>query len=191
MRLVLPNIIFEERVVSRAGRLESLEGVRIGIADAWGTDNPDGSKGVYPTIAALVRSLERRYGATVSKWHLKKNVSDRVSDETMDELCADSDIIINGEGICGSCTAAAVLDGVEIQKRGKPSITVVEKNFEKAARLHARVAGCADLPLLVEPTPGTPEFDPDSFVESKMTQILEAFLVNPAAAIARLEASIQ
>jgi hypothetical protein len=46
-----------------------------------------------------------------------------------------------------------VLDAVELEIRGRPTVTIVEERFERAARLHARVADMPLLPLIVESTP--------------------------------------
>jgi hypothetical protein len=69
-----------------------------------------------------------------------------------------------------------VVDAVEIERRGKPTITVVHDAFEKAARLHARALGMADLPLLIEPTPkgGTISFDVEELADRKLAEVLAA-----------------
>jgi hypothetical protein len=46
-----------------------------------------------------------------------------------------------------------VIDAVEMEKRNKPTITICHDKFEKAARLHARLQGMPDIPLLIEPNP--------------------------------------
>jgi len=46
-----------------------------------------------------------------------------------------------------------VRDAVELERRGKPTITIAHDKFERAARAHARSLGMPDLPLLVEPAP--------------------------------------
>ncbi len=44
-------------------------------------------------------------------------------------------------------------DAIELEKRGKPTITVTHDKFERAAHAHAKSLGMPDLPLLVEPAP--------------------------------------
>ncbi len=44
-------------------------------------------------------------------------------------------------------------DAVELEQRGKPTITIAHDKFERASRAHAKSLGMPDLPLLVEPAP--------------------------------------
>ena len=44
-------------------------------------------------------------------------------------------------------------DAVELEQKGKPTITIAHDTFERASRSHARSLGMPDLPLLVEPAP--------------------------------------
>lgn len=46
-----------------------------------------------------------------------------------------------------------MFDAIEIEKRGKPTITIAHDRFEAAARLHAETLGMPDIPLLIEPSP--------------------------------------
>ena len=46
-----------------------------------------------------------------------------------------------------------MLDAVEMEKRNTPTITICHDKFEKAARLHARLQGVPNIPLLIEPNP--------------------------------------
>jgi hypothetical protein len=99
MRLTIPNITFTpESSQSYAKRLDSLTNARIGLIDGWGVTRPDGTKGVYPTMAAIANILERDHGATVTTWYLKDNFSARVTDAELRALCAEADLVINGEG---------------------------------------------------------------------------------------------
>jgi hypothetical protein len=99
MRLTIPNITFTPESSPRyANRLDSLTNARIGLIDGWGVTRPDGTKGVYPTMAAIANVLERDHGATVTTWYLKDNFSARVTDAELRALCAESDLVINGEG---------------------------------------------------------------------------------------------
>jgi hypothetical protein len=69
-----------------------------------------------------------------------------------------------------------VLDAVDAERLGVPTLTIIEEKFARAARLHSRVHGLPDLPLIIEPTPGTPDFDPVAFAELHVEAIRAAFL---------------
>lgn len=46
-----------------------------------------------------------------------------------------------------------MLDAHDLEKMGRPTITICHAPFETAARKHAATLGLANLPLLVEPAP--------------------------------------
>jgi len=46
-----------------------------------------------------------------------------------------------------------VLDAHDLEKMGRPTITICHAPFETAARKHAATLGLANLPLLIEPAP--------------------------------------
>jgi len=45
-----------------------------------------------------------------------------------------------------------VRDAVALEKRGIPTLSVVQDRFEREARAIARMMGMEDLPLLIEPS---------------------------------------
>ena len=44
-------------------------------------------------------------------------------------------------------------DAVELEKLGKPTVTISHDKFERASHVHARSLGMPDLCFLVEPAP--------------------------------------
>ena len=46
-----------------------------------------------------------------------------------------------------------MLDAAQLERRGRPTVTVAHDNFAAAARTHARSLGLPDLPLAVFPRP--------------------------------------
>ena len=46
-----------------------------------------------------------------------------------------------------------MLDAHDLEKMGRPTITICHAPFETAARKHAATLGLANLPLLIEPAP--------------------------------------
>jgi hypothetical protein len=69
-----------------------------------------------------------------------------------------------------------VLDAIELERMGIPTLTIVGEKFARAAAVHARVGGLPLLPLLVEPPPATTGFDPAMFVQEHLANIRAAFL---------------
>lgn len=44
-------------------------------------------------------------------------------------------------------------DAVELEKNGKPTVTISHDKFERASHIHARSLGMPDLVFLIEPAP--------------------------------------
>jgi hypothetical protein len=77
----------------------------------------------------------------------------------IDAWAASIDLGISGLGTCGSCTAYTVLDGVSIDKAGKPAAVAITEEFVPHARSIAAHVGHPDVGILVFPHPleGRPE----------------------------------
>lgn len=151
MVIRMPDVEFRRRATGYARRLETLAGARIGFLDAWG--DQEGAGGMYPTLAALKDSLVADHDVGTVVWEMKPSTSHEVPDAVLRAFVSKVDAVVNGEGICGSCTAATVLDGVLLEAMGVPTITLVQEQFAPAARMHARAGGLPKLPLLIEPKP--------------------------------------
>lgn len=65
------------------------------------------------------------------------------------------DAVALAYGHCGGCTAATVRDAVAIARRGIPVVALVVPRFAEQARLVARAAGMAEVPVHVLPGPMT------------------------------------
>jgi hypothetical protein len=174
MRLRLPSIVFAPRATTYAKRLPTLAGARIGLLDAWGDQENGG--GMYPTFAEMEKVLLRDHGVAEVIWQMKSSTSHELPESELRGFAGRVDAVINGEGLCGSCTAATVLDGVLLEGLGMPSVTLVQAQFEKAARMHARAGGLADLPLFVEPEPvdGSSVQRDGAFVEANIQRVVDA-----------------
>lgn len=173
MKVRLPEITKQHLSGGFAPRPASLKGLRVGFLDGWG--DKDGNR-MYPAMAVIERRLKEEYGVADTIWQKKPSISQRVPDSIMREFINKVDVVINGEGLCGSCTAGSILDGVELEAMGKPSVTIVQDRFEKAARAHARNLGLPDLFLLVEKAPvtGSIQHDVEATVNGNWQEIIKA-----------------
>lgn len=98
MKVVLPEVTFSTpEAGSLAQRPESLNGLRLGLLDAWGIQHEDGTTGVYPLMSAYRARLEERYRLADVVWELKDNVSEPVEGEALDDFLRRVDVVINGE----------------------------------------------------------------------------------------------
>ena len=69
-----------------------------------------------------------------------------------------------------------MFDAVEIEKRGKPTITICHDKFEVPARVHAETMGMPNVPLLIEPAPqgGTMSTNPAAVARAQAEAIIRA-----------------
>lgn len=99
MRLRLPNIEQVPRARSYAPRPPDLRGRRIGVVDGWGQKLPDGTMGMYPTMEELLRLLKDEYQIGEHVWIHKENVSRPVSEQVLDGLAKEVEVVLNGQGL--------------------------------------------------------------------------------------------
>lgn len=151
MKVRVPVIKRGKRAGGYAARPESLKGLRVGFLDGWG--NSEGGR-MYPTMAEIERRLLAEEGVAETVWQKKPTISMEVPADELASFADSVDVVVNGEGLCGSCTAASVLDAVQLEAMGKPTVTIIQDRFEKAARLHARNLGLPGVAMLIEPAPG-------------------------------------
>lgn len=71
-----------------------------------------------------------------------------------------------------------MLDAIQIERRGVPTLTITHDTFAVVAKAHAETMGMPDVPLLVEPTPksGIVGIDIRQVVEDNAKVILEALV---------------
>ena len=70
-----------------------------------------------------------------------------------------------------------MLDALQLENLGKPTLTIVQDRFEKAAKLHAKAGGLPKIPLLVEAAPedgASIRYDVHDLIEHNRELILSA-----------------
>lgn len=87
------------------------------------------------------RLLREREGAADVVLRKKTSVAHPLPDDVLDELAARCDAMVAGVGDCGSCSAAAVADGVVFEKRGIPSAVICTDAFTVTGDEMARLQG--------------------------------------------------
>jgi hypothetical protein len=179
MRVRVPSITIGPKVTGFAKRPSTLKGLRIGFLDGWG--NATGER-MYPSLAAIERRLISEGEVASIVWKKKPSISHGVPTEMLREFAQDVDVVVNGEGLCGSCTAASVLDAIALEGLGKATVTIIQDRFEKAALLHAKNLGLPGVPFLIEPAPGEGSLqfdaDADQLVEKNWSDIRAALTVD-------------
>ena len=130
--------------VKAAERPASLAGLRIGLLD-------NGKEFSDAVLDALSETLRRRYGAADIKiW--RKGFPAKGA-PFIAEMAADCDVAISGVGHCGSSTPWSVIDAVNLEKAGVPSVALVSRSFCGLGQTVARGEGHDGLAIVMLPHP--------------------------------------
>lgn len=172
----LPDSIPGPLDASLAPSPASLAGLRIAVLDN-GKPNAD----VVMTRAA--HSLAARTGATVSvvtkkgPMGLSANAAIPLSQDRLELLIAEADLVITGAADCGSCTAYSVHDAIELEKNGIPTVVATTTRFEQVAKTLSASFGAPDTRLLVLPHPigGTDEPTLESWADAAADRLIALF----------------
>jgi hypothetical protein len=73
--------------------------------------------------------------------------------DVVERVIRDCDVVVIGIGDCGSCSAAAVADGIALEQRGVPVAVLCTEAFEVTSRAMAALQGRPDFPVLLMPHP--------------------------------------
>jgi hypothetical protein len=118
-----------------AERPGALAGLRIGLLD-----NTKHNAMLF--LEETARLLEEEYGAAgVGIVETKASFSVPVGEEIVERYAQACDVVITGVGDCGSCSAAAVADGIMFERAGVPAAVVLTDAFGVTGRMMAEVQG--------------------------------------------------
>jgi hypothetical protein len=121
-----------------APRRGDLRGARIGLLD-----NTKHNAMLF--LTELGDLLVSQHGAAdVSIVETKASFSVPVGDDIVSRYREACDVVITGVGDCGSCSAAAVADGINFERAGIPAAVVLTDAFLTTGRTMARVQGAPD-----------------------------------------------
>src|SRR5690625_2532401 len=115
-------------------RPRSLDGIRIGLLD-----NTKHNAGLF--LKQIGQALEEKYSAKVSRFEVKHNFSVPVDEDTITRFKDDCNVVVTAIGDGGSCSAAAVADGITFEREGMPAAVVLTDAFEVTGRTMAKVHG--------------------------------------------------
>jgi hypothetical protein len=129
-----------------APRPATLAGARLGLLE-------NGKQNARLFLEELGAALRERYGAEPVELRRKPIFSQPVPPELAAELGARCDLVITGVGDCGSCSAAAVGDGIVFERHGTPAAVICTEAFTATADAMAEVQGAPGYRYLVTPHP--------------------------------------
>ncbi|MFC7404719.1 UGSC family (seleno)protein [Georgenia alba] len=121
-----------------AERRRDLAGVRVGLLD-----NTKHNAMLF--LQEVGKLLVAEHGAAeVSVVETKRNFSVPVDQEIVARYRDGCDVVVTGIGDCGSCSAAAVADGINFERGGLPAAVVLTDAFEATGRTMAGIQGDPD-----------------------------------------------
>ena len=140
----------------RAPRPSGLDGLRVGLLE-------NTKRNAAVILDALGQGLVEQHGVASLVRRTKKQFALPLSDELLDDLRANCDVVVIGVGDCGSCSAAAVADGIALEAAGVPTAVICTDAFEATSRAMADIKGDPDYPFVLTAHPvanlSRPEID--------------------------------
>lgn len=126
-------------------RVTTLEGLRVGLLE-------NTKRHAAELLEAMGDYLAGQRPLQVIR-RTKENFAMPLAEDLVEELLRDCDVVVIGVGDCGSCSAAAVADGIALEARGLPTAVVCTEAFDVTSRAMARLKGQAEFPYLLMPHP--------------------------------------
>lgn len=127
-------------------RVASLAGLRVGLLE----NTKRNAAEILDAVGALLASQQ---GAGTLVRLTKKQFAMPLPDDMLEELRRECDVVVVGVGDCGSCSAAAVADGIALERAGIPTAVICTEAFVATSTAMAALKGRADYPFLVTEHP--------------------------------------
>ncbi|GGA61028.1 hypothetical protein GCM10011490_09020 [Pseudoclavibacter endophyticus] len=127
-------------------RVESLDGLRVGVLE-------NTKRNAAEILDALADGLGERFDLGQVVRRTKRQFAMPFSDEQLQDLRDEVDVLVIGVGDCGSCSAAAVADGIALEANGIPAAVICTDAFEGNSRAMAKLKGAPDFDFIVTSHP--------------------------------------
>jgi hypothetical protein len=144
LTVLLPTGAAQTGSVAVAPRPASLADLRVALLD-------NGKEFSDVVLDALARTLERDFGVTRIKFWRKGYPAKGAP--FIAEMAAQSDVAISGVGHCGSSSPWSVIDAVNLEKAGVPTVALISRSFCPLGQIVGRGMGHQGLPIVMLPHP--------------------------------------
>lgn len=144
LTVMLPASACASSATRLAERPSSLSGLRVGLLD-------NGKEFSDLVLEALAETLQREHGVTRVRFWRKGFPAKGAP--FIAEMAAETDVAISGVGHCGSSSPWSVIDAVNLEKAGVPSVALVSRSFCPLGQIVARGEGLGSLPIVMLPHP--------------------------------------
>jgi hypothetical protein len=142
--VLLPTGVPATSATSAAERPKSLNGLRLGLID-------NGKEFSDVVLEALAEALRRDHGVTDVKFWRKGFPAKAAP--FIAEMAAETDVAISGVGHCGSSAPWSVIDAINLEKAGVPTVTLISRSFCQLGQVVARGEGHNGLAIVMLPHP--------------------------------------
>jgi len=129
-----------------APRRARLAGARVGLLI-------NTKRNAAPFLEEVGRLLVDRHGAASVTAHTKIAFAVPATEAELKDLATECDVVITGIGDCGSCSAAAVTDGIALEAHGIPAAVICSDAFGASADAIAGLRGAPGYRYVTTPHP--------------------------------------
>jgi hypothetical protein len=142
--VLVPTGASEIGSIPTVQRPRSLNGLRVALLD-------NGKEFSDIVLDALATTLKSDYGVTDIKFWRKGFPAKGAP--FIDEMAAESDVAVSGVGHCGSSSPWSVIDAVNLEKAGVPTVALISRSFCPLGQIVGRGVGHQALPIVMLPHP--------------------------------------
>lgn len=129
-----------------APRPASLAGARVTLLE----NGKQNARLFLEDVGALLRD---RHGIASVNVRKKANFAVAENEDVVDAIRAEADAVVLGVGDCGSCSAAAIADGVNFERHGTPAAVICSEAFVATADAMADVNDAPGYHYVTTPHP--------------------------------------
>ncbi|GAA1696310.1 UGSC family (seleno)protein [Microbacterium sediminicola] len=117
-----------------APRPRSLRGLTVGLLD--------NTKPNAPMLLDLIGEiLVAAHGVAELRRYVKDYFGTPAKPGLVAQVARECDIVVTAVGDCGSCSAATVADGIQLEAAGVPTVAICSDSFRMSGRAMAQVQG--------------------------------------------------
>jgi hypothetical protein len=129
---------------SLAARASALDGLRLSILDntKWNA---------MTLLRKTAELLQERAQFAQVRYFRKEAFSKPAAKDLLQQIAAESDIVLTAIGDCGSCTSCCTVDAIEFERLGIPTAIIVTTEFLHESNMQAMALGMDDLkPVVID-----------------------------------------
>lgn len=164
-----------EGPVRLSQRPVEIRGSTIGLVDT-------GKQNAGLFVENMGEVLVDRFGAGRLVVRKKPIATVESPSDLLTEVAAEADLVVIAVGDCGSCSAAAIADGIALERLGTPAAVVCTESFRATADAMASLKGASGYryATVAHPIAGLPPEQVRARVEAVADEVV-SLLVDPAA----------